>query len=507
MVAFTKIPADVRTPLLHQEQDNTAAQQSAPSFSVVVIAGVLPSGTAVEGDLNIVTSPGQAELLGGFGSQFEKMAEVHLENNTTVALKMLAVAEPVGGSAGTKDVTITGALTADGNLSLYIGGERLQVAVVLASPTPTDVAAAVVAALGIDESTAVTLKSKFPVIASNVAGVITFDARQKGEEFNDIDIAVNLAGESLPPGIGVTGLGRLTTGTGNPDITTALATILDEEFNQLVTGYTDLTNLDALRDFFNDDTGRWSDGQQLYGHGFSLQNKVFNDSITFGQTRNDQHFSNGTLKDSPTPAYIIASATVGQIAASVAVNPALPFQTLIVRGVLPPASADRFSRPERELLLKDGIFTYTVSPGGQLQIERIITSYREDSFGNNDLSYLNYNTLAITEFLMKDIKALIEGKFGRKILVDALSLGANNANVVTTNTIRAELIARYEQLETTTAMVDNVSAFGKLLQVERNATDNDRVDVLYTPGLSGALRILALRNQFRTSVQLGQAAA
>ena len=503
-VQFQKLPNNIRTPLFHQEQDNSAAQSFQPFFSVLIVAAVLPHGSAVEGDIETVTSLGQAQELGGRGSMFEHMADFYLENNITVQLKMLAVDEPGAGSKAALPVTVVGPATADGVLELYIADDRLRVPVT-AADTATIIGDAIVALLGVNEAAAVALDSRFQVTATNAIGVVTFTARQIGEEYNDILITANSEGEKFPTGISLTGAGRLVGGAGNPDITAALASIEDEPFEYVASGFTDTTNLNALRDLFSDDGGRWSDNQQLYGHGWAVHNKNLNDLITFGDTRNDQHFTNHGLFNSATPTWRQCAGWVGKASASLSINPALPLQTLIVKGIRPPAKADRFSRPEREILLNSGIATATVSASNEIAIERSITSYRVDSFDNPDASYLDVQTLAINQFRMKDMKALIEGTYARKILVDTGSLGASNTDTVTPETIRGRLIARYQRLEETTSMVENTPQYTKDIIVERDPNDSNRVNILDAPINAGQLRVVGVRNQFRTSAQVGSA--
>ncbi len=504
-VTFQKLRTNIRTPLFHQEQDNSAAQSFQPNYSAVIVAAVLPNGTAVGGEIETVTSLGQAQLLGGRGSMYEKMADYYLSNNQTVQLKILAVDEPGAGSPAALPVTVVGPATADGVLELYIGDDLLRVPVT-ATDTPTIIGDAIVALLGVDEAAAVAANSSYQVIAANVAGVVTFTSRQIGEEYNDILITANSDDQIYPAGISLTGTGRLVGGAGNPDITAALASLEAEPFDFFASGFTDTNNINAVRDMFDDTTGRWSDGQQLYGHSWTARNQNLNDLIVFGETRNDQHQTNVGLYNSDTPSFRIAADFMAAAAASLSINPAVPLQTSVLSKVRPPKKADRFSQPEREILLNSGIATTTVNGGNQVAIERSITSYRVDSFNNPDASYLDVQTLAINQFRMKDMKALIEGKYAKKILVDSGSLGASNTDTVTPAAIRGALIARYQTLEEETSMVENSAQYAKDIIVERDENDQNRVNILDTPINAGQLRVVALRNQFRTSAQVGSAA-
>lgn len=66
-------------------------------------------------------------------------------------------------------------------------------------------------------------------------------------------------------------------------------------------------------------------------------------------------------------------------AASIDIDPARPLQTLHLTGVLAPAEKERFDKLERNLLLWDGISTFTVDQSGRCMIERAVTTYQTNS--------------------------------------------------------------------------------------------------------------------------------
>lgn len=78
---------------------------------------------------------------------------------------------------------------------------------------------------------------------------------------------------------------------------------------------------------------------------------------------------------------------------------------------------------------------------------------------------------------------------------DGTTFGEGQA-VVTPAIIRAELIAAYSILESM-GLVENMELFKANLIVERNATDPNRVDVLFPPDLVNQLRVFAMLVQFR----------
>jgi phage tail sheath gpL-like len=68
--------------------------------------------------------------------------------------------------------------------------------------------------------------------------------------------------------------------------------------------------------------------------------------------------------------------------------------------------------------------------------------------------------------------------------------------IVTPKTIKAELIALYDELEAQ-GLVENAEIFAENLVVERNAIDSNRVDIVFPPDYVNQLRIFAVLNQFR----------
>lgn len=67
---------------------------------------------------------------------------------------------------------------------------------------------------------------------------------------------------------------------------------------------------------------------------------------------------------------------------------------------------------------------------------------------------------------------------------------------MTPSIIKSELIAAYSDLMEA-GLVENMDAFKQYIVVERNATDPNRLDVLFPPDLVNQLRIFAMLVQFR----------
>jgi phage tail sheath gpL-like len=385
-------------------------------------------------------------------------------------------------------VTVTGTATMAGIVSLYVAGQRVQVPVA-AGGTAAAVATAIAAAIGAGSS--------LPVTAAAAAGVVTLTARHKGLQGNDIDLRLNhrgpMGGETTPAGLTIA-IAAMANGAGAPDLVDAFAVLGDTEYDFVGLSYTDTASLDAVKEEWDDQTGRWAWSRQVYGHVFAARRGTVGELSAFGSARNDPHISIMGYSGSPTPPWEWAAAVAAQAAKSLRVDPARPLQTLPLIGVLAPVLPA--TRQERQVLLFDGIATHMVGADGTVMIERLATTYQLNAWGQPDPSYLDVETLATLTYVIRRLRQAITQKFGRhKLASDGTRFGAGQA-IVTPAIIRAELVAQYAAMEEL-GLVENRTAFAKALVVERDANDPNRVNVLYPPDLVNQLRVLALLAQFR----------
>jgi phage tail sheath gpL-like len=131
-----------------------------------------------------------------------------------------------------------------------------------------------------------------------------------------------------------------------------------------------------------------------------------------------------------------------------------------------------------------------------MRVERAITTYQTNAFGDPDNSYLDSETMHTIAYVIRDLRTRITSKYPRhKLASDGTRFGAGQA-VVTPSVIRAELIAAYRKLERK-AIVENAELFAENLIVERDEDDPNRLNVLFPPDLVNQLRVFALQNQFR----------
>ena len=110
-----------------------------------------------------------------------------------------------------------------------------------------------------------------------------------------------------------------------------------------------------------------------------------------------------------------AAAFAGTVSLSAGIDPARPFQTLVVPGL---RASKAFSRRERESLLRSGVSTWTRSISGDVVIERLITTYRKNAAGADDEAYLDLTSVLTLSYLRYSFRTYFLTKYPRHKLAD-----------------------------------------------------------------------------------------
>lgn len=489
-LTLDSIPLSIRTPGSYVEIDNSMANGGllSQSYKVLVIGQKLAAGAAPANVPVRIVSPSQAVAAFGQGSMLARMFAAYKTVDTTIETWALPLAENDEGVAATGKITFTGPATAAGTLALYIAGQRLQVAIG-ANDAATAIATRVNAAIAALADLPVTAA----VDANPNDNRVSLTATWKGETGNDIDIRAGYyTGEDVPAGLTVA-VTAMSGGTGNPDIAAVFTAIGDEQFNAFVLPFTDTANLSAIEAELAD---RWGPLRQIEGIALAAARGSHASLLTLGDSRNSPFVSIIGANGSPTPPYEWAAAYAAQIARYGSEDPARPFQTLALAGVKAPLTTARFTRQERDLLLADGISTFTVDAAGNALIERAVTTYQEDAAGLPDVSYLDVNTPLTVAYLRFSLRARIAQKYPRHKLANDGTRYGPGQKIVTPSVIRAEILSLFKEWEVA-GLVENVDQFKADLRVERDATDKGRVNALVPPDIVNQLRVFAGSIQFR----------
>jgi phage tail sheath gpL-like len=202
------------------------------------------------------------------------------------------------------------------------------------------------------------------------------------------------------------------------------------------------------------------------------------------------------FNDSPTPNWIWAASFAAACAVSLRADPARPLHTLTMSTPLPPPIQSRFILSDRNTLLFDGMSTFTVQTGGIVALEGVITTYQKNGFGQADNSYLQTVTLYNLAYVLRRLRGVVTSKYVRVKLAKDGTRFAPGSAIVTPKIIRADIISEYRKMEFE-GYVQASDVFAANLVVQQNATNSNRVDVLYPAILIDQLDLFALLAQFR----------
>lgn len=488
-VSFNSVPANTLVPLFYAEMNNEAAntaQETAPSLLIghANTDAVIPANTLV-----LMPSADYARQQCGAGSQLARMVSAYRATDPFGELWVIAVPESAG-AAATKTLTVTGDVQESGTINVYVGRTRVQAPVVSGDDDE---------AVATSIKNAITADATLPFTAASVAGVVTLTARHKGLTGNEIPVSINYygtaGGEVLPAGVQIA-IAAGVAGTGAPVLGGAVAAMGDEAFDYIGHPFNDIASINTLSAEMNDTSGRWSYARQLYGHLYTAKIGSLSDLVTVGDQLNLQHITlAGYEAKTQTPADELAASRTARAAVFIRNDPARPTQTGELVGMLPAQKGFRFTMTEQQSLLTHGIATSYVE-SGTLRIQRDVTTYKKNAWGVADNSYRDSETLHTSAYVLRRLRTVITSKYGRhKLANDGTRFGPGQA-IVTPAVIKGELLATYRQMERA-GIVENYELFKQYLIVERDASDPNRLNVLYPPDYINQLRVFAVVNQFR----------
>ncbi len=160
MVAFNQVPSNLRIPFVTAEFDGSQAQQgpSLLAYRGLIVGQKLPGASASANSLHRVTSADEVVDHAGRGSQLHRKALAWFAANKSTETWIGVLADNSSGVHASGTITVTGPATADGTISLYLGGELVEVAVANGD-TAVAIAAAMATEIGKHASGTVTFAS------------------------------------------------------------------------------------------------------------------------------------------------------------------------------------------------------------------------------------------------------------------------------------------------------------------------------------------------------------
>ena len=468
---FNEIP-QTRVPGQYAEFaiSNLKGGLSALNYIILAIGQSTDAGSKAAKELVKVNSADQAGAFFGFGSMLHLQARAIFRNNNISELWAISasvdpLATPTNKATGT--ITMSGPATAAGSLYLYINGERIVIPVA-SGDVDSDIAAAINTELNSGNW------DFLPVKSSVALAVVTLEAKNIGENGNDIDVRVNYnEGEVYPDGVSAA-IVALTGGTATPTIDSGTPSVIDQLgdtwYQVIAFPYIDTTNWDALRDELD---RRFGPLAQIDGVAITAKKDTQAALVTFGSGKNTKQICCLGLYDYPNQPLEAAAAAAGQVAQSLAAgngSEARPFQTLELKGILPAPETSRFTFTERDSLLKNGIATLKADAAGVVRIERLITTFQLNESAAPDTTWLDANTRFIAMFIRWDWVNILLSKYPRaKLAGDSVNVGPGQV-VITPKVAAAEAIARFALWEAA-GLVEDFDFFKANLITERDPQD------------------------------------
>ena len=478
-IQFNSIPANIRVPFAYFEIN--AGQSPYVSFSRLLLIGQMTAaGTALVNNPVLVT--GGEDGLFGVGSMLAGMYKIARAQGPFQEIWALPLADAVGSIAATATITINSVSAYSGTLVYYVGDVRVQVPVTTLM-TVTQIAAATAVAINACIGMQVT--------ATSALGVVTLTANNKGTLGNSIGVFTKLYPDDANTAdtISTISASYLSGGASDPLITTGLTNLGDDEYDFIAMPYSQTAYVVQMEAFLD---ARWSYASQVYGHMITSQVGTAAALVTVGLARNSPRSTILGLYNVPAPSYLWCAALASVMAVHLQSPPELsrPLQTLQLVGLraakLP---SDRWTALQRQSFYFAGISSYAVHRDGTVVLDRILTTYQKDSWGSQDSTWLDVNTIFQIMYGVRFLKQKLQQTYPRSALADK---NPNNIQgMATPSDIRDTIIHGYRQL-VAVGVFENAAMFDQLLVVERDIIDVNRVNVYLPVDTVNQLRILAV---------------
>jgi len=440
-------------------------------YKALSIGQATDAGTKPVDELNSVKNADQSATFWGRGSMLHRQAIAFFANNTNNEFTQIAVSKDpiaVATSKSVGEIQFTAAATADGELVVYIAGERIAVTI-SSGDSVSDMSAALAAEIAASHP-------NLPVKSTDdTVDTVDFEALNLGVNGDDIDIRLNYnVGEELPAGVAVT-IVAMNAGAATPALTSLITALGDTWFQLWTSPYVDATNLLAIETELD---RRFLPVQQIDGVHFSFKADTASNLVTWGSSENSKQSSVAGMYGSPTEPVQIAAAVMAKWAQMLSTGngaESKPAQTMALVGVLAPKDTDKFTFTERDSLLNNGVATIKADDAGTVRIERSITTYQKNAASAVDLTWLDVNTRFTAMFIRWDWVNYIGAKYPQAKLGDDTKRVGGGQKIMTPAVGRSEAVARFALWESV-ALVEDEDFFKANLISERNISDVNAMD-------------------------------
>jgi phage tail sheath gpL-like len=490
------IPANIVAPIF--SFDVRSAGQFENESRTIFIGHASSAGSLAAGAIAPCNNDFDARILCGPGSMLESMYLKARANAPAEEIWVGNIAD--SGTAEIRTLTVGSPPAAGGQGVITIAGEP--VAVEIAAGASASAVATALSAAITNYFNKYTRKS-LPFTASPTTNVVTITARHKGIFASglDIDIPAIDGGNAFT---GVVVAATVTPGAGSPNIGSVLAAMGDEPFDKIVMPFSDATNIALIKAFLSEVSGRWAFNKQVYGHAFTVKTESSANLTTYALALDTWHlttiprFTNGGFGE---PDYEWLAGQVGRIApwfGGGANGDVSRNQTgLVVEGITPPRDRTYWMNDyaTRDAFLKSGLSTWTVTRGGDVVIDKIITHHQTTS-GAPDTTFRDIQKIGQMMYALRKFRAELAYEHSNKALAD--DNPDNLDSITTTKAIRDTLFHTYQSM---TGVLENAAQALENMTVVRDPDSANRVNIMLPLDFVNPLDIAAglakIYSQFR----------
>ncbi|MDR2509711.1 MAG: phage tail sheath protein [Spirochaetaceae bacterium] len=490
-IPFTQIPANLLVPGQYGEIDNSLAGSVGDIKKALIIAYKTGAGSAPAGSVKRVVSEDKAAEWFGAGSPASRLAAAFLSINKTEELWVLPVAEPEAGETWEKEFSVAVSAEAKGAVSITINGNAIPAAAINltgieADARPEAAAAAIVARINSNPS--------LPVEAEALAdGLFVVRSVVKGDVGNDNSVQFVSSTEELT----ITAEGH-TPGEETADIAPLLQSLGAVRYNYIVSDFADADNITALAAELD---SRYSAMRQIGGRAFiALSGIAGSESelrsvIWKAEAVNNPHIiliprlQNPELPGEWAARFCAASCRI------LADDPSANTYDTQVVGL---TSQNEIDFETRQRLLEAGVVTWRCDTTGNVLVERLVTSYTENTDGGRDTSYLDIQVVETIDAIRTHINDTAKKRFKTWKLSSTDENFGSGAKVMSPAIWRSFLSELYSEVFLKEkCWCQDFDGYKKSINVEIKAGSKTRLEYSHTPNLIGQFYIGAGLHQFK----------
>ena len=486
-VPFKQIPANLLVPGQYQEIDNSLAGGQGDIKRALMIGYAGAGGEAPTGVAANVMSAQKAHKLFGYGSPAALMAAAFLGLNTVEELWVLPIPEPEAGTAWKKGFTVAAENAQAGAVSIVING-KTYAAAVAKDAEAAEIAAAIVARINSELTLPVTAETD----ADNEAKLY-ISANVKGITGNNNSASIAAAASGVNVSENDT-----QAGTGVTEIAPFLAALGETRYNFIASDFADAVNITACADELE---SRYSAMRQIGGRMYIPLTGELGDKSTPGSMLNNAGEVNSPhivlipCSDNPDLPCVWAAAWCAAACRILADDPAANTYDIKVSGLL---GGVEFNAQERQKMLEAGIATYRLDTTGNVLIERLVTSYTENTDGGRDTSYLDIQVVETVDAVRTYINAEAKKRFKDWKLASTSENFGSGAKVMTSAVFRSFLAGLYSDVFVKEKQwCQDFDNYKKSIIVEVKAGSKTRLEYGHQPNLIGQFYIGAGLLQFK----------